>query len=120
MTLNAHHRRARAVLVVTVTLDMLLGLAFGYAERIGPWHGIYCATATATTVGCDVTPRGWLAYAVSFAMLFSIVPLAASVLALFTTGLTADHIDARHDSMKRHIRAAYQGHEPGPATPPEG
>jgi hypothetical protein len=104
---NVHHERAAAVLGATAALDVVLGIAFGALDRIGAVHGLYCATATATTVGCDVTPHGFWAYLVSFVMLLTIVPLFASVFAFFTTGLTADHVDAaagrQTQELKEHI-----------------
>lgn len=93
MSLNVHHKRAATVLAATAVLDLALGTAYGLADGIGIPHGLYCATGTATTVGCDASPRGWLPYVISALMMLSIVPLFASVFAFFTTGLTADHID---------------------------
>jgi len=92
---NIHHKRALQVLGATAALDAALGVGYGLADRIGIAHGLYCATGTATTVGCDVAPRGWLAYAISAAMMLTIVPLLTGSFSFFTTGLTADHIDAR-------------------------
>jgi len=93
MRVNVHHRRAAFVLGTTIVLDLALGVGYGSVNGIGIGHGIYCATGTATTVGCDIAPHGWLAYLLSTMMMVTIVPLFASVFAFFTTGLTADHID---------------------------
>lgn len=104
--MNVHHRRALAVLILTILLDVALGAGYGYADHIGVPHGIYCATGTATTVGCDVSPHGWIAYALAFVMLLTIVPLFTSAFAFFTTGLTADHVDKRHEELKEHVSEA--------------
>lgn len=94
-----HHKRALLALAATVALDVALGVGFGISDRIGVWHGLYCATGTGTTVGCDVDPAGWLPHVLSAAMMLTVVPLFSSVFAFFTTGLTADHIDDRHDKQ---------------------
>lgn len=90
--MNVHHKRAIVVLCATVVLDMILGTVFGFVQHVGALHGIYCATGTATTVGCDITPASGLAYALSFAEMLTIVPLFAAVFSFFTTGLTASHM----------------------------
>jgi hypothetical protein len=104
---NVHHKRAAAVLIGTAVLNVALGTAFGFTDQIGVLHGLYCSTATATTVGCDVTPRNAASYTLSFLMLLTIVPLFASVFAFFTTGLTADHVDAQTtrqtQDLKQHV-----------------
>lgn len=109
MRVNVHHRLALLLLGATITLDIGLGLTFGAVQHVGAWHGIYCATANATTVGCDVTPHGWLAYAISFAELLTLVPLVGSVLAFFTTGLTTAHFDQRHDELKEQLTVRGRG-----------
>jgi hypothetical protein len=108
---NVHHRRALQVLLATAVADVVLGAAYGYASHIGFWHGLYCATGTATTVGCDVALQGWLPHAISAVMMLTVVPLFASVFAFFTTGLTADHIDTRHTEMKEHVTITSQPYE---------
>lgn len=106
--MNVHHRRALLITGITVAVDTGLGVAYGFADHLSGsgWHGIYCSTATAETVGCDVAPRGWLAYSLAFAMLLSIVVMVPVVFAFFTTGLTADHVDKRHEEMKDHVDQA--------------
>ena len=51
----------------------------------------------------DVTPHGWLPHLITLAMMATILPLFAAALALITTGLVADHVDKRHDELKRHV-----------------
>lgn len=100
MTINIHHRRALVTLVITVVLDLILGFAYGHYMGIGAWHGIYCATGTATTVGCDIVPRGQAAYIISFVMFITVVPLFASVFSFFITGLTTDHVEQH---VEKHV-----------------
>jgi hypothetical protein len=107
---NVHHRRALWVLGATVALDLALGVGFGLSDHIGVWHGLYCATGTGTTVGCDVDPSGWLPHVLSTLMMLTVVPLFTSVFAFFTTGLTADHIDVRHEELKD--RPRYEPRDP--------
>ena len=118
--LNVHHRRALYLLLATVALDAVLGVSFGISDRIGVWHGLYCATGTGTTVGCDVTPVGWLPHVLSTTMMLTVVPLFTSVFAFLTTGLTASHIDAGNGELKEHVAklsgGRITGHEGNPGT----
>lgn len=108
-----HHKRALRVLLATAALDVALGAAFGYVTHVGFWHGLYCATGTATTVGCDVAPQGWLPHLLSAVMMLTVAPLLASVFSFFTTGLTADHIDVRHEELKDHVSSAGSPYKEG-------
>lgn len=109
MSLNVQHRRAYQVLGATVALDVVLGTLFGVADHIGVAHGLYCATGFATTDGCDVTPHGWPAYALGTVMMLTMIPLVGVVWAFVTSGITADHVDKRHDQMKDHVTATAGG-----------
>lgn len=102
--MNSHRRRAYEVLGATTALDVVLGISFGAADHVGAWNGLYFATTTATTVGYgDITPHGWLPHLIAVAIMVTVIPLFTSVFSFFTTSLTADHIDAKHDELKRHI-----------------
>jgi voltage-gated potassium channel len=101
---NGHQHHALYVLQVAILGDGLLGLAFGAADHVGAWDGLYFATTTATTVGYgDITPHGWLAHVLAVTIMLTVIPLFASVFSLLTTGLTADHVDKRHDELKDHV-----------------
>lgn len=118
--MNVHHRRAFRVLGAVVALDVALGSLFGYADHIGTWHGLYCATGFATTDGCDAPLHGWLTYVTGAIMMLTMIPLVGVVWAYVTTGLTADHIDVRHEQLKDHVSQAYEAHEQPPgAAPPQ-
>jgi len=103
VSLNKHHRGAVRVFGLAVSLDIIFGIVFSFAEHVSTAEGLYYATATATTVGADIQPRGWLAHVLTVAMMATIIPLFAATFSLLTTGLTADHIDRKHDDMKRHV-----------------
>lgn len=108
--MNVHHRRAARVLALAAGLDVAAGLAFGAAQGCGPWTGLYWATTTATTVGYgDVTPHGWLPHVIAVVVYLTVIPLFASVFALVTTGLTADHVDTRHQELCDHVSAQARG-----------
>jgi hypothetical protein len=109
VSLNVHHRRALQVLGATVAADVALGVCFGLADHIGVPHGLYCATGFATTDGCDVSPHGGVAYVLGALMMISLIPLVGVVWAYITTGLTADHIDKRHDEMTDHVTTTAGG-----------
>lgn len=106
-----HHKRALWVLGATTVLDVLLGLAYGSSDHIGAWHGLFCSTGYATTDGCDSVPHGWLSYVLAAIMMLTLIPLVGATWALVTTGLTADHIDARHEEMREHVTQAGQPYE---------
>lgn len=103
--MNVHHRRALAVIGVVCLIDLASGVAYGLLERVGELHGIYCATGMADTEGCDVAPSGAAGYWLALGMQLSMIPLCAAVISLVTTGLTADHIDDRHDKQLEGKRA---------------
>lgn len=104
-----HHRKALRVLGATAAADIVLGTCFGLADHIGVPHGLFCATGYATTDGCDAVPHGWLAYVTAALMMLSLIPLVGAVWAYVTTGLTADHIDRRHDQMADHVTTTVGG-----------
>jgi hypothetical protein len=106
---NVHHRKALRILAATVALDAVLGACYGAADHIGIPHGLYCATGFATTDGCDVSPRGWLAYSCAALMMLTLIPLVGVIWAFVTTGLTADHIDRKHEQMADHVTTTAGG-----------
>ena len=106
MTVNAHHRRALRVLLAAVILDMFLGSLFSAVQGTSVWEGLYYATGTATTVGADITPRGTWPHVITVIMMITVIPLFAAVFSLLTAGLTADHVDKRHEELKKHITEA--------------
>lgn len=102
------YRAASRTVTVAATLDVVLGIAFGYANHIGIWSGLYFATTTATTVGYgDITPRGWLSHVLSVLIMLTVIPLFAATFSLFTSGLTSgnvkDHIKNSESEIKKHI-----------------
>lgn len=107
MKINSHHKRALQVLGATVTLDVILGVLYGLADHVHVLHGMYCAIGTATTVGCDIPPVNGYAYVLSVVMMLTVVPLFASCFSFFTSGLTADHVDAKTENqtteLKQHL-----------------
>jgi hypothetical protein len=109
LPLNLHHKRALGVLGVTVVLDVILGILYGIDDHIGIWHGLYCATGTATSLGCDVLPADGAGYVLSFLMMMTILPLFSAIFSLFTTGLMTNHVDAKTEqqttALKGHVDA---------------
>jgi voltage-gated potassium channel len=100
------------VLALAVAADIVLGLAFAWAQGTSAGTGLYFATVTATTVGYgDIAPRGWLPHLLAVTIMLTVIPLFASVFSLLTTGLTTDHVDARHAELKRHVTGSMRDHE---------
>lgn len=107
LPLNHHYKRALIILAVTVVLDVVLGVLYGIDDHIGVWHGLYCATGTATSLGCDVLPVDGAGYVLSFLMMLTILPLFSTIFSLVTTGLTASHVDEKTaeqtNAIKGHV-----------------
>lgn len=115
MTLHAHHRRALAVIAVAAVLDLALGAAFGAADRIGTWNGLYFSTSVATTSGnSPYYPHGWLPYTLAVAMHVTMIPLWLAAFSLFTSGLTGSQVrDSMQDTearIKDHVNGALRHH----------
>jgi hypothetical protein len=102
---NGHHRIAVRVLSCAIALDIVTGVCFSFAQHVGVPEGLYYATGVATTIGADISPHGWLPHVLTVVMMTTIIPLFAAVFSLFTTGLTADHVDKRHREMSVKIEA---------------
>ena len=101
---NRHHRRAIIVLAAAVILDVIFGIAYGIANHTGIGDGLYYATGVATTSGnSPALPVGWLPHVLTVLMMATIIPLFAAAFSLVTTGLTANHIDTRHEELKAHV-----------------
>jgi hypothetical protein len=101
---NKQHKRAVVVLGATVLLDVILGTLYGLDDNIGIWHGLYCSTGIATTVGCDVPPNDRLGYILSTLMMLTVVPLFSSMFSLFTSGLVASHVDTKTDKQTQDLK----------------
>jgi hypothetical protein len=106
---NWHHRRAAVVLAVTVILNVILGTLYGFDDNIGVWHGLYCSTGIATTVGCDVPPNDVAGYVLSTLMMLLVVPLFTATFSLFTSGLVASHVDDRTSEQTAELKDHISG-----------
>lgn len=106
MSLNVHHRRVVKILAATALADIILGILMGMTEHCSPWHGMYCTTGLTTTDGCDLAFHGWQAYILATIAMILMVPLWSAAFSFFTTGLTADHIDRKHDEMTTTVRGS--------------
>lgn len=100
---NWHHKRAVQVLVATLALDAALGVLVSVADSVPLWHGVYCAIGTATTVGCDLTPKTGWSYFLFAVMMLTIVPLFTAIFSFFTSGLTADHLENTTEKQTKHV-----------------
>jgi voltage-gated potassium channel len=105
------HRAALVTIAAASVTDTGLGLAFGAADHIGPWRGLYFAVTTATTVGYgDLTAHGWAAHLLAVAMMLLVVPLFAAAFSLFTSGLTAAHVRSSEKRIKAHLEERLTAH----------
>lgn len=107
MISNLHHKRALIVLGAVTLLDVVTGVILASIDHVPAWHGVYCTVGTTTTVGCDLPLHGGLAYGISAIAMVLFVPLWGTAFSFFTTGLTADHVDAKTqaqtDELKDHM-----------------
>lgn len=96
-----HHQIALVTVGAAVVLDTGLGLAYGSAEHIGPWHGLYCALATAVTVGGDIPPVNSAGYVIMALICATVVPLFGASFSLFTSALSSVHLRPVHRKLAR-------------------
>lgn len=112
----SHHRIALRVILAALGLDALAGFLFSAVEHLPAWHGLYWALATAVTVG-DVAPvTGW-GHVVAAAVCLTVVPLFAATFSLFTSGLTAVHVDRAEGRIKAHVETRLKAHLGVPPAP---
>lgn len=98
-TFYARHRRALATIAVAATLDGLGAVGFALVERVSIPLGFYWAVTTATTVGYgDIAPHTAAGHVIAVAVMLTVVPLFAATFSLFTSGLTADHVE-KHSAI---------------------
>lgn len=90
--MHRHHKRALVIIAVALVTDFFCGLGFAVAQAIPLWHGLYNALANAVTLGGDVVPTTTWGYATNAIECFTVVPLFAAALSLFTSGLTSNDV----------------------------
>jgi Ion channel len=106
------HRPALLTISAAAVLDILLGVAFGFADHVSTWDGLYFATTTGTTVGYgDITPKGWLPHLLAIALMVIAIPLFGASFSLFTAGLSAIHIRDSEDRIKAHVEVRLASHQ---------
>lgn len=103
MTLNKHHRRAVWLLGFTAFMVVILGLLLSMTTHTNPALGMYCSTGLTTTDGCPLAFRGWASYTIGELSMVLMIPLWTAVFSFVTAGIMADHIDEKHDELKRHV-----------------
>ncbi len=106
---ESNHRRALCTIGIAAVLDVIFGLVFAVAAHVSAGMGLFYATSTATTAGsAPVVLRGWLPYTLTVLIMLTVIPLFSACFSLFTAGLTATHVDQRHDEQEA---AAGRRHE---------
>jgi voltage-gated potassium channel len=113
----SHHKAALITVSAAAVLDILLGAAFGVADHVGVWDGLYFATTTATTVGYgDIAAHGWLPHVLAVVMMITVIPLFAATFSLFTSGLANIHVQRAEraisdaaDDIKEHVTVQVNG-----------
>ena len=108
--MNGHHKAAAVTIAGAGVMACGLGAAFGAADQVGIWQGLYFGVTTATTTGYgDVTPRGWLPHVLAVALMITAIPLWSASFALFTSGLAGLHMDRAEHRIRAHVREELAG-----------
>lgn len=109
--LPTHSHQAVRIVIFAILLDAVYGIAFGLANHVGVWYGLYFATTTASTVGYgDITPVGWLPHLLAVLIMVNVVPLFAATFSLFTSGLTSTHVKHSEARIKEHVENRLKHH----------
>jgi hypothetical protein len=98
-----HHKIALLVVAAALALDGACGIAYAAAEHIAVWLGLYNALANAVTLGGDVPPANGWGHLVDACECFTVIPLFAATLSLFTSGLTEMHVVRAEHRIRQHI-----------------
>jgi hypothetical protein len=107
----SHHRLAWLTIGAALVLDTLCGIAYGIAEHIGIWHGLYCALANAVTLGGDVSPVNTAGYVINTIECLTVVPLFAATFSLFTSALAAVHVRKSEAAIRNHMTQTLGGRQ---------
>lgn len=102
--MNLHHKRATGLLVAVISADIVAGILVAAAEHVPTWHGVYCTVGLTTTDGCDLAFHSTATYAIATVAMILFVPLWGAVFSFFTSGLTADHLDAKTDKQTKELK----------------
>ena len=101
----SHRRVALLVIAAALALDTVCGCLYAVAEHLPLWHGLYAALANAVTLGSDVNPVNAAGYVINTAECFTIVPLFAASVSLFTSSLTEIHVRKAERRIKLHTES---------------
>jgi hypothetical protein len=120
----SHRDWGAAAALTGVGLVVVLGWWHSLVAGLPLWHGIYCAVATATTNGGDC-PLGGQGYLIASIEFFTVVPLFALSLTLFTSHFINQGAQLRTDDIKQHVTATFGQQTPAPppgdaGPPPPG
>lgn len=106
-----HHKTALLTIAIATWLDFIAAMLFVIVEHVTILNGIYWAVTTATTVGYgDVTPHTFLGHLLAIFVMLTIVPLFAAAYSIFTSGLTATHVQRSEKRIKAHIEDRLKEH----------
>lgn len=98
------HRAALTAIGCAAAMDVLGGIAYGLAEHVAAWQGLYWAVTTATTIGYgDVTPKTGAGQVVAVVVMLTVVPLFGATFSLFTTALVAHEVHDAKREIKKHV-----------------
>lgn len=92
-------------------LDAIGGAAFSFAEHLTFAEGLYWSVTTATTVGYgDITPKTGAGQVVSVLVMLTVIPLFGGAFSLIVSGLTALHVHAAKEEIKKHVEVRLEEH----------
>jgi hypothetical protein len=101
---------ARIVFIAAFTLDVVCGLIFAVSEHVPFVSGLYWSLEEATTVGTGVEPHSTIGKIVKVLVALTVIPLFAATFSIFTTALTATHVQNVEDNIKKHVTNRLEHH----------
>jgi hypothetical protein len=101
---------ARIVFFAAVSLDVLCGVMFAVSEHVPIISGMYWSLEEATTVGTGVEPHSTIGKIIKVVVALTVIPLFAATFSIFTTALTATHVQNVEDNIKQHVTSKLEHH----------
>jgi hypothetical protein len=89
---------------------VVCGVIFALSEHVPVISGMYWSLEEATTVGTGVEPHHTLGKVIKVVVALTVIPLFAATFSIFTTALTATHVQNVEDNIKQHVTDRLEHH----------
>lgn len=94
-------RRAAVLLAAAAASVIAGGGLIAATWHVSFGHGLYCSLGTASTVGCDMVPRGGAGQITAAAVMLTAIPLLAAAFSQLHLDRVKAHLDAHHRSIRQ-------------------